>query len=319
LIAGEAGNDTITGGAGDDVLSGGTGDDSIEGGDADAEFAGNDTLSGGAGDDTLVGGAEDDTYVYGANDDRDTLTDAGGTDGIVFDDSVTPGDVAVVQRGDDLELQVVTGTTRILLVGALAEPVGTDIETVTFDDGTVWDLAQLLSLSMVATEGDDALAILTGTTLSGLGGNDTIDGSDGADTIAGNAGDDLLRGGLGDDTYLFGAGDGQDVIEDASGANVIEIAEGLVPADLRVVPGLETIVLEIIATGERLDLGVMPDPAMAIAEVRFDGGAVWTRGRPYRRRAQPERGRRCGLRLGCGRDAHRRRRRRPPHRQGRRG
>jgi Ca2+-binding RTX toxin-like protein len=276
LIAGEAGNDTITGGAGDDVLSGGIGDDSIEGGDADAEFAGNDTFSGGAGDDALIGGAEDDTYVFGATDDRDTIIDAGGTDGILFDATVDPADVIVLQKGDDLELRVITGNTRILLVGALADPVQTSIESVTFDDGTVWDLAQLLSLSMVATEGDDALAILSGNTLSGLGGNDTIDGSDGADTLAGNAGDDLLRGGLGDDTYQFGLGDGQDAIEDASGANVVELGAGLTPADLRVVPGLETVVLEIISTGERIDLGQMPDPAMSIVEVRFAGGETWS-------------------------------------------
>jgi Ca2+-binding RTX toxin-like protein len=36
------------------------------------------------------------------------------------------------------------------------------------------------------------------------------------------------------------------------------------------------VVLEIISTGERIDLGQMPDPAMSIVEVRFAGGETWS-------------------------------------------
>jgi len=48
LLAGGAGNDTLTGGASADSLAGGDGDDSLVGGD------GTDSLDGGAGADTIV-------------------------------------------------------------------------------------------------------------------------------------------------------------------------------------------------------------------------------------------------------------------------
>nr|WP_272490884.1 tandem-95 repeat protein [Mesobacterium pallidum] len=268
-VAGEAGHDALTGGAGNDILSGGAGDDTLTGGDEDAEFAGNDIFDGGLGDDLLQGGAENDIYVLGANDGRDTITDAGGTDRIAFDASVAPGDVTVVQIGDELELRVAGGTTRVRLAGAV-------IEEIAFDGGTTWDWAEVLTRAMGATEGDDALAILAGQSLDGLGGNDTLTGSDLADTITGGTGDDVLRGGLGDDVYRFAAGFGQDAIDDRDGLNVIELGAGIAPADVALVRGQKTVILEVLGTGDRIDLGWDADPAMAIREVRFDGGTVWT-------------------------------------------
>ena len=53
--------------------------------------------------------------------------------------------------GEDLILRVMGGDTRIRLVGALADPVETNIESVTFDDGTVLDRADLLALAMTAS------------------------------------------------------------------------------------------------------------------------------------------------------------------------
>ncbi|MEM7686294.1 MAG: cadherin-like domain-containing protein, partial [Pseudomonadota bacterium] len=85
-----------------------------------------------------------------------------------------------------------------------------------------------------------------------------------------------LRGLGGNDTYTFDLGDGQDTIEDSQGANVIELGAGIALADVRVVRGQPTVVLEIIGTGDRIDLGVTPDPEMAIREVRFENGDILT-------------------------------------------
>ncbi len=51
---------------------------------------------------------------------------------------------------------------------------------------------------------------------------------------------------------------------------------GLVPEDVQLVRGRETVTLEIAGTADRLDLGTGPDPAMAIREIRFEDGTVWT-------------------------------------------
>ncbi|MEM7212993.1 MAG: calcium-binding protein, partial [Pseudomonadota bacterium] len=271
-IAGEAGHDTLTGGAGNDILSGGSGNDALTGGDDSAQFAGNDIFLGGLGDDSLSGGDQNDIYIFGANDGHDVLSDAGGTDVVEFDFTVTPADVTVVQLGDDLELRVTGGTTRVRLTGAVADPVETDIETIAFEDGTTWDRTELLSRAMTATEGDDALEILTGSLISGFGGNDVLTGDDAANTLTGDGGNDLLRGLGGDDTYTFDLGDGQDVIEDTQGNNVIELGAGITLGDVRVVRGQPNVILEIIGTGDRIDLGVAPDPNMAIREVRFENG-----------------------------------------------
>ncbi|MGF1454420.1 MAG: tandem-95 repeat protein [Alphaproteobacteria bacterium] len=189
---------------------------------------------------------------------------------------MAPGDVIALQDGEDLELRVLGGTTRIRLIGALGVPAATIIETIAFSDGTEWDWPAVLALAMAASDGDDDLAILTGNTLDGLGGNDTLTGTGADDTVTGNTGDDLLRGLGGNDVYVFGRGDGQDLIEDDQGDNIVLLGAGITPDDLRVVRGVPTIRLEIVGTGDRIDLGSAADPAMAIREVRFEGGVVWT-------------------------------------------
>ncbi|WP_270934523.1 tandem-95 repeat protein [Falsiroseomonas oryzae] len=275
-IAGEAGHDSITGGAGNDILSGGPGNDTITGGDADAQFAGADILSGGAGDDVLAGGGENDIYIFGAQDGHDSLTDAGGIDRVEFAAGIAPEDISVIQLGADLELRVTGGTTRLRLVGAADDPPTTAIETILFADGASWDRAALLARAMTASDGDDVLAILAGNTIDGLGGNDELIGGSGNDTLAGGPGNDLLRGAGGADAYVFRRGDGQDAIDDRLGDNVLLLGEGIAPADLRVARGLATVVLELVGTGDRIDLGWDADPAMAIREVRFAGGEVWS-------------------------------------------
>ena len=55
---------------------------------------------------TAAKAATNDAYYFGANDDCDTILDAGGTDRIVFDASVLPADLRVVQMGDDLDAEL---------------------------------------------------------------------------------------------------------------------------------------------------------------------------------------------------------------------
>ena len=111
--------------------------------------------------------------------------------------------------------------------------------------------------------------------LNGAAGNDRLAGSYRDDILVGGRGDDALAGGLGDDRYLFAIGDGQDVIYDKNGNNRLEFGPGIAPGQVRVVRGRETVALEIIGTGDRVDLGSTASPDMGVREVRFADGTIW--------------------------------------------
>jgi Ca2+-binding RTX toxin-like protein len=113
-------------------------------------------------------------------------------------------------------------------------------------------------------------------TLSGGGGNDRLTGSHRDDILIGGTGDDRLIGGLGDDRYVFGRGDGQDVIDDDQGFNRLALGAGITTDQVRLVRSASSIALEIIGTGDRIELGSSASPTMGIREVLFEDGTVWT-------------------------------------------
>ncbi|PID30534.1 hypothetical protein CR983_02675, partial [Candidatus Saccharibacteria bacterium] len=81
------------------------------------------------------------------------------------------------------------------------------IERVTFADGTVWKLPELLEKArhVNGTDGDDRL----------------YGYSDQDDVLIGGKGNDRLEGRYGDDTYQFTKGDGADTIYDHRGSDTL--------------------------------------------------------------------------------------------------
>ncbi|KAA3498698.1 tandem-95 repeat protein [Rhizobium rhizogenes] len=113
-------------------------------------------------------------------------------------------------------------------------------------------------------------------TLIGKAGNDTLQGGSGNDRLSGGTGNDILMGAAGDDTYFFTRGDGQDVISDTDGVNSLSFAAGILPTEVRVVSGPANLVLEIIGTGDRIDLGAPPArPGTGVSRVTFADGTIW--------------------------------------------
>ena len=164
-----------------------------------------------------------------------------------------------------------SGTTLVgetLLLGAVAGDNRLGFSGI----GTVDSLGALLDNVRLQSVSVTPLLV----PLSGGAGNDSLTGSYRADLLNGGSGNDLLKGGTGDDSYRFARGDGQDAILDSDGANVIQFAAGIAPADLRIVQGLPTVVLEIIGSGDRIDLGSEAVPDMGIQRVEFADGIVWT-------------------------------------------
>jgi VCBS repeat-containing protein len=279
-IAGQDGNDTLIGGIGNDTISGGTGDDVIYGGDTATANNGNDLIDGGQGDDTIFGGAGDDVYRFARGDGRDVLTDAGGVDRIEFAVGIVQTDVSVVQVGTHLELVVAGDGGRIRLANVLTGGT-TSIEEVRFSNGDSWTWAQVLARSMTGGAGDDTIQAVTATAgaavaLAGFGGNDRLTGGAGNDTLSGGSGDDRLSGGTGDDTYIFNRGDGQDIISDTAGVNTLAFGASVAPGDVRIVRGQPTVILEVIGTGDRLDLGGNALATIGVQQVTFTNGVVWT-------------------------------------------
>jgi Ca2+-binding RTX toxin-like protein len=260
LLLGEAGGDSLNGGNGNDTLNGGADVDTLQGG------SGNDTLDGGTGNDILAGGVYDtwngvytgtgsDTYLFGRGDGQDTISDNDGTAGvidkIIFKAGVLPGDVLVSRSGDILVLKI-TGTTDQISVSGYFNGDGAGgwaIEEIRFTDdaNAVWSVANVKSMALVGTAGNDTLTgyatddVLVGNdgndTISARAGNDTLYGGNGADTLSGEdgndvllgeAGGDSLSGGNGNDTLNGGAdvdtlqgGAGNDILDGGTGNDIL--------------------------------------------------------------------------------------------------
>ena len=243
-ISGQGGNDQVSGGTGADTLYGGQGNDALYGNaDNDVLYgeAGDDTLDGGAGNDQLLGSTGNDTYVFGRGAGIDTLTEESGTDRILLAGGVLPGDVTLFRNWADLILAIDAGSTQLAVVGHF-NGAATQVESIEFADGTVWNAATILALTvagtpnaMTGTAGNDTFAVdNAGDTIAegvnqgidtvqssvthGLGANlenltltgylhvngfgNTLD-----NVVTGNSGNNVLIGNQGQDTLVGGSGD----------------------------------------------------------------------------------------------------------------
>ena len=215
---------------------------------------GADRLEGGGGDDEMRGGRGSDTYVWAAGDGHDVIIDSSprmelGVDTLVLRD-VDPSAVRV-ERG--VAFGGPSGSLRLSFDGQdgsilIHDQSNGALERILFDNGTVWDAAEL---SLRASGGFGEAV-----TRAGTSGDDILIGSSGNDVFEGGGGDDRMEGGAGSDLYRFGAGDGHDVIDDdgghpTEGADGIDLL-GLSPEDVVLGRSDDHLFIRIIATGETL-------------------------------------------------------------------
>ena len=270
VFSGSSDADTLTGGAGKDVLNG---------------RAGNDIVQGGIGNDALSGGDGGDTYVFNLGDGQDFVSDGGqGSEDIVqFGPGILPSDVTVIQadNGNDLILLIAGTDDRITLDNTMQDWWGR-IEKVTFNDGTVWTHADLVTRSMLNNGGDDVFSGSSDAdTLTGGVGKDVLNGRAGNDILQGGIGNDALSGGDGGDTYVFNLGDGQDFVSDGGqgGEDIVQFGPGILPSDVTVVQADNgnDLILLIAGTDDRITLdNTMQDWWGRIEKVTFNDGTVWT-------------------------------------------
>ncbi|MFA3399188.1 type I secretion C-terminal target domain-containing protein [Acinetobacter baumannii] len=211
IIKGSIGNDYLYGGNGDDTLVSNTGSDYLYGG------SGNDTLIYGGNFNVytaLQGQAGNDTYIV----DKALLTssssihilDNAAEENILQLKSVSSGDISLKQS-DSLIIILFNDSASTIRFGE------GQLSSIVFDDGTVWNKAQIEANTIGKLLGTDAADNLQAdaeiSTIYGLGGNDTIQGGvqndylygdDGDDTLVSNTGSDYLYGGAGNDTLIYG-------------------------------------------------------------------------------------------------------------------
>ena len=165
-LDGDDGDDVLDGGSGDDKLYGGTGND-VLGGGADGDYlygdegndmldggsgndhlygdVGNDMLEGGSGNDRLYGSHGDDVYVWKAGYGNDHIHEniGQGNDMLLLTGGILPEDVRTwVDGNEDFHIHLVSTGEELEVYGSgSTTDVGSRLESIAFDNGTVWDLS----------------------------------------------------------------------------------------------------------------------------------------------------------------------------------
>jgi hypothetical protein len=223
-VFGGLGNDTVTSSGGDNLFVGNDGNDTFFGGsgiDRIYGLGGDDILNGNDGDDVLVAGAGDDEVYGGAGSDLvfghfgDDLIFGGGGDDFLYgqdDDDEIHGDAGndVVRGGmgaDDLH----GGADNDRLLGdELADTIFGDAGNDIIFAGPGANVARGGDGNDLIYGGNDADSLFGDAgndVVRGNGGDDILEGGGNADRILGNGGDDTIRGGAATDFVFAGAGE----------------------------------------------------------------------------------------------------------------
>ncbi|MGI9878874.1 Ig-like domain-containing protein [Acinetobacter baumannii] len=212
------------------IIKGSTGNDYLYGSNGD------DTLISNGDSDSLYGGSGNDTLIYGGNSPNiyTGLIGEAGNDTYIVDKALL-GSLSYVHILDNTNEQNTlylksVSADEIILKQASADRIITfndstatihfgegQLSSIVFDDGTVWNKAQIeanIICRLLGTDGDDHLqADANYSVIYGLDGNDTIQGGvqndylyggNGDDTLISNGGSDSLYGGSGNDTLIYG-------------------------------------------------------------------------------------------------------------------
>jgi len=207
------------------VMYGFEGDDNLLG------WSNSDTLYGGTGNDTLNGRMGSDTYIYEAGDGHDVINEydiqQSSIDALQFGTGIFPDNVSVKISGYDLVLTIGEPAGSVLVENFFLN-TSSQIEKVTFTDGTEWGVADLYDMArhQVGTDGNDTLvgSNYLHDILQGGAGNDSLSGNMGDDTLYGEAGNDTLLGG--NDEDVLDGGEGSDYLSGSDGDDVLLGGDG---------------------------------------------------------------------------------------------
>ncbi len=208
VISALSGIDTVHGAGGNDTLYGDNDDDVLFGENGD------DTLIGGEGNDTLDGGAGNDTYFFASGDGHDIInnTDSSSIDVLEFDSSINANKVRLLRVDNDLFISIDRNTESVQVKNYFNGDAisNTALKEIRFADGTVISVADVVNLTLEATQQADYIEAFAGDdTISARGGDDIVYAKTGDDMVSGDQGNDLLFGENGNDLLLGQQGQDQ--------------------------------------------------------------------------------------------------------------
>ena len=210
-VYGLGGNDKIYSGPGDDTFIGGPGNDYIR-------------------DRTDYNGGGNNTFVYNRGDGYDTVdyyykghVHGDGIGKLRFGPGISPDDVYMGINGNNVVFTLTDGSGSVTFTNANSNNVFYCVDTIEFNDGTVWRWTEGLKRMVIrGTENDDVMNVASRAgdvlTVYGLGGNDKIYSGPGDDTFIGGPGNDYIRdrtdyNGGGNNTFVYNRGDGHDTVD----------------------------------------------------------------------------------------------------------
>ena len=242
-------------------------------------YDGNDTLTGELGNDTLIGGNGNDTYLFSLGDGNDVIHDAKGNDTLRFGADITAENITVEANASDMFIRFSSG--EVLTVKSWYLGNSSRIENITFDDGNIWDVTQIIAQTdVIGSDENDSINHKYQVHNQGMNyalgdGNDTLLAGGGGDVINGQRGNDILNGGNGNDTYLFSLGDGNDVIYDAKGNDTLRFGAGITAENITVEANASDMFIRF-SSGEVLTVkSWYLGNSSRIENITFDDGNIW--------------------------------------------
>ena len=282
-IQGMGGHDMLSGNGGRDLLLGGFGNDTIWG------DAGDDTIEGGPGQDWLSGNQGINRYRFNRGDGQDTISASwnyspSDLNILEFGSGVKPSDVTATRYGWglNLDLKVAASSDQITLEKFFRADsyaiLGTPLQRVCFQDGTVWGIQNLVDLALTGTAAAEELV--------GSPGHDRINAGGGNDTISGCSGNDTITGGLGNNLYQYALYDGNDTLAayyDASTSrqNVLSLDRQIKPLDIKLTRSANRLRIDILSSGESIHVedffrdGNVQNNYNPLQTLRFADGTSW--------------------------------------------
>ena len=219
VICGDEGNDRLNGNYGNDIIYGGIGDD---------------TLDGGAGSDLLEGGEGNDVYVFGRGYGNDTILDGTGVHTLRFS-GLSTSDVLVNGTGEFDATVTIKSTGEKLVIKDFRKSLEYSDCNLEFSNAKMYVTDSNSPFKAIyGSAGSDVLkAVVNGSAMYAMGGDDTVYGSDGADLIYAQTGNDTVFAGLADDLVFGGVGndvlsgeDGNDTLYADNGDDVLDGGTG---------------------------------------------------------------------------------------------